>query len=262
MKTTKLFFPLLLSLLFSTLGCTSQAPKQYIGIVSAMDVEIDLLLEKAEIKETKVIGHATYHVGKLKGKDVVISKAGIGKINASSAMTTMLSQYDLSKVIFTGVAGGVKDEESVLDQVVGTKIVEHDYGYRGNDGFFWCGGDPGLQEPGEYYECDPGLVNLAYECAIATVKDQRVFKGVIASGDQFIASSDYVAYLDKEFDAYACEMEGAAIAKVCKTYGKPFLVMRTLSDKADGLAHASYADFMDEAGDQSSSIVLSMLQSL
>ena len=262
MKTTKLFFPLLLSLLFSTLGCSSQSSKQYIAIVSAMDVEIDLLLEKAQIQETKTIGKATFHVGKLEGKDVVISHSGIGKINASSAMTSAINSFDLSKVIFTGVAGGVKDEENVLDQVVGTKVIEHDYGYRDNDGFLWCGGDPGKHEPGEVYECDKALVDLAYSCALATLKDQQVFKGTIASGDQFVASSDYVAYLDKEFDAYACEMEGAAVAKVCANFAKPFLIMRTLSDKADGAARESYVDFMDEAGDQSSSIVLRMLQSL
>jgi len=85
---------------------------------------------------------------------------------------------------------------------------------------------------------------------------------VIASGDQFIASADYVAYLNKEFDAYACEMEGAAVAKVCQTYEKPFVIMRTLSDKADGMAHESYVDFMDEAAEQSNAIVLKMLESL
>ena len=262
MKTTKFFFPLLLSLLASCLGCEQGKRTQYIGIVSAMNVEIELLLKQATIQETKTIGTATFHIGKLKGKDVVISQSGIGKINASSSITSALTHYDVSKVIFTGVAGGVKDEESVLDQVVGTKVVEHDYGYRGNDGFIWCGGDPGLQEPGEFYECDKALVDLAYECSLATLKDQKVFKGTIASGDQFVASSEYVAYLNEQFDAYACEMEGAAIAKVCANYDKPFVILRTLSDKADGVAKESYVDFMDAAGDQSSSILLRMLESL
>lgn len=262
MKMHNPYLSLLLPMVLSCLSCANQPKTEYIGIISAMDIEIKLLLKEAKIQESKTIGNATMHVGTLKGKNVVISRAGIGKISASSGFAGMLHHYDMSKVIFTGVAGGIKDEESVLDQVVGTKIVEHDYGYRGEEGFIWCGGDPGLQEPGEYYESDAALVNLAYECSLAVLKDQKVFKGVIASGDQFIASSEYVSYLDKEFDAYACEMEGAAIAKVCKDYHKPFVVMRTLSDKADGQARESYVDFMESAADQSSGIVLKMLESL
>lgn len=105
-------------------------------------------------------------------------------------------------------------------------------------------------------------MDLAYECSLATLEGQSVYKGVIASGDQFVASAEYVSYLNEQFDAYACEMEGAAIAKVCEAYKKPFVVMRTLSDKADGQAREAYADFMDEAADQSCSIVLKMLESL
>lgn len=261
MKHQKFFLPLLLPIMLSCVGCGKAEP-QYIGIVSAMDIEIDLLVKAAKIKETKTINNVTIHVGTIHGKNVVISRAGIGKINASSGFTCVLHHYDLSKVVFTGVAGGVKDEENVLDQVVGTKVVEHDYGYVSNEGFDWRGGDPALDEPGEYYECDSALVDLAYEASLEVLKGQHVFKGVIASGDQFIASSDYVSYLDKQFDAYACEMEGAAIAKVCQAYDKPFVVMRTLSDKADGNAGESYVDFMDVAADQSSAIVLKMLESL
>ena len=262
MTISKPRFSLLLPLLLACFGCGNQAPTSYIGIISAMDTEIKHLLKEAKIQETKSIGSLVVHVGTLKGKNVVISRSGIGKINASSGFTCVLNHFDISEVIFTGVAGGVKDEENVLDQVIGTKIVEHDYGIQGNDGFVWCGGDPGRREPGEYYECDSKLVDLAYESSLAVVKDQKTFKGVIASGDQFIASSEYVDYLDKEFDAYACEMEGAAIAKVCQACDLPFVIMRTLSDKADGHANESYVDFMDVAADQSSSIVLKMLESL
>ena len=262
MKNHRLCFPLFLLPLFSLFGCGEQDATRYIGIISAMDVEVDLLIDEANIKETKTIGSAVVHVGTLKGKDVIIARAGIGKINASSNFTGVMAQYDLSKVIFTGVAGGIKDEESVFDQVVGTKVVEHDYGYLGNDGFVWCGGDPGRFEPGECYECDPDLVELAYKSSLQALTDHKVFKGVIASGDQFIASADYVRYLETEFNAYACEMEGAAIAKVCQIYDKPFVIMRTLSDKADGEAHESYMDFMEVAAEQSNAIVLKMLESL
>ena len=174
----------------------------------------------------------------------------------------MLNTYDISKVIFTGIAGGTRDDEEVLDEVIGTKVIEHDYGFRTKDGFVWGGGDPGKKEPGEYFECDKSLVDLAYTSALTVMEEKHIFKGLIATGDQFIASSEYVNWLQEEFDTYACEMEGAAIAKVCTNYEKPFVILRTLSDKADGEAHESYADFGDKAADQSSKIVLKMLETI
>ena len=261
MKKRQLPFLLLSLLALSSCG-GDNAKQTYIGIVSAMDNEIRLLLENADIKEEKTIGSDTYHIGTLKGQPVIITRSGIGKINSSSGITTLLNSYDISKVIFTGVAGGVKEEESVLDEVIGTKVVEHDYGFITNDGFVWGGGDPGKKEPGEYYNCDQALVDLAYSSAITVIEEKHVYKGTIATGDQFVASSDYVEYLNAEFDAYACEMEGAAIAKVCINYKTPFVILRTLSDKADGNAHDSYADFGDKAANQSSKIVMKMLESI
>ena len=240
----------------------SQNKENYIGIVSAMDNEISLLLEKAEIKEEKTIGGIKFYVGSLSQKPVVISRSGIGKIRAGSGITAMLNNFNISKVIFTGIAGGTRDDENVLDEVIGTSVIEHDYGFITDDGFVWGGGDPGKKEPGEYYYCDPALVDLAYESALATMSDKNIYKGLIATGDQFISSSEYVKWLQEEFNAYACEMEGASAAKVCTAYEKPFVILRTLSDKADGEAHESYADFGDLAADQSSKIVIKMLESI
>ena len=243
-------------------SCNKQEEKDYIAIISAMDVEIAMLLKEANIEEERIVADTTYYVGTLKDKPVVITHPGIGKIRASSGVTTLFNTWSISCVIFTGVAGGTRDDESVLDEVIGTSVVEHDYGSLSNDGFTWCGGDPGMLEPGEYYECDKGLVNLAYESAMSVMDQSHIHKGLIATGDQFIASSEYVKWLQESFDAYACEMEGAAIGKVCVAYEKPFVLLRTLSDKADGEAHESYADFMDLAAEQSNKIVLKMLEAM
>ena len=245
-------------------GCApkTEKPVEYIGIISAMDNEIDLLLEEAEIDRVDTIADVEYHVGSLHGQPVVITRSGIGKIRAASGVTAMLSNYQISKVIFTGIAGGVADETAVLDQVVATRLVEHDYGILSNDGFEWRSGDPGLGgEQGVYYECDPQLVQLAYDAAVEVVGEDHVFKGTIATGDQFIANSEYVEKLRNDYDAYACEMEGAAIAVVCIKNKTPFVVIRALSDKADGNAHDSYENFGERAADNSSRIVIKMLDS-
>ena len=193
----------------------------------------------------------------------MITRDGIGKVRASSGVTTMFNKYNISKVLFTGIAGGVADETRLLDEVVATRLVEHDYGIISNDGFLWVSGDPGTsRKAGEYYYCDKALVELAYKAAVETVGKEHVFKGTIATGDQFIASETYVQRLKNEYDAYACEMEGASVAAICIKYNKPFVVIRALSDKADGKAHDSYENFGDIAGANSSQIILKMLESI
>lgn len=244
-------------------GYSAESDVERIGIISAMDNEISVLLKEADINHEDMIGGVKYYIGKLRGKDVVITRAGIGKVRASSGVTTMFNKYNISKVLFTGIAGGVADETRLLDEVVATRLVEHDYGIISNNGFMWVSGDPGIsREAGEYYYCDKELVELAYNASVATVGKEHVFKGTIATGDQFIASEVYVERLKKEYNALACEMEGASVAVICIKYGKPFVVIRALSDKADGKAHDSYENFGDIAGANSSQIILKMLESI
>lgn len=237
--------------------------KQYIGIISAMDNEIDVLLHEAKIDHIDKMGGVEFHVGTLKGKNVVITKSGIGKVRVSAGVTALLNHYSVSKVIFTGIAGGVADETQVMDEIIATRLVEHDYGRMTNDGLIWTSGDPGAGiKQGDYYYCDEKLVELAYSAAVKVVGKEHVFKGTIATGDQFIASEKYVKMLRENFDAYACEMEGASVAVVCMMYNVPFVVIRCLSDKADGLAHESYENFGKVAAANSSRIVLEMLDNI
>jgi len=249
-----------LSLLLGGCGGKKVNTREYIGIISAMDNEIAVLLEKAEIERVDTIADVDYHIGTLNGANVIITRAGIGKIRSSSCATAMFVKYNVSEVIFTGIAGGVADGAEVLDEVIATSVVEHDYGIINNDGFIWRSGDPGFgNREGEYYYCDARLVEIAYNASVKVVGEERTHKGVIATGDQFIASEEYVRRLQDEYDAYACEMEGASVAVVCINYGKPFVVIRSLSDKADGNAHDSYENFGDGAAANSSAIVLEML---
>ena len=253
----------MLSVFFCGCAAKSEEPAEYIGIVSAMDNEIDLLLGEAKIDRVDTIADVDYHVGTLHGQPVIITHAGVGKIRAASGVTAMLLKYPISKVVFTGIAGGVADETQPFDEVIATRLVEHDYGILSNDGFEWCSGDPGAgDEPGIYYDCDPQLVQLAYDAAVDVIGEKHVFKGTIATGDQFIANSEYVEKLQKDYDAYACEMEGAAVAVVCIKYETPFVVIRALSDKADGNAHDNYENFGDITADNSSRIVIKMLDSI
>ena len=250
----------------SLAACGNQAQtevEERIGIISAMDNEVALLLSEVEIDHVDTIGGVDFHVGTLHGQPVVIMRSGIGKVLAASAATAMLNNYPISKVIFTGIAGGVGDETQVLDQVIATRLVQHDCGTITNDGFVWSSG-VAEEEMGDkdFYACDPELVDLAFEAAVQVVGKEHVFKGTIATGDQFVSSEEYVQKLQQDFDAIACEMEGASIAAVCTQYGLPFVVIRAMSDKADGNAHESIDNMGDLAADNSSRIVIQMMDAM
>lgn len=234
-----------------------------IGILSAMDSEISLLLDEAEIDSVETVGGVDYHLGTLRGVSVVIARSGIGKVLAAAGMTAMLNRYPVTAVIFTGIAGGVGDETQVLDEVIATRLVQHDYGVITGDGFQWAPAST-QTEIGEdgYFPCDPALVDLAYEAAVRVLGPEHVFTGTIATGDQFVSSEAYVKILQQNFDAIACEMEGAAVASVCWQYDVPFVVIRAMSDKADGLAHETIRNMGGIAADNSCRIVLEILASL
>ncbi|MBQ3431422.1 MAG: 5'-methylthioadenosine/adenosylhomocysteine nucleosidase [Clostridia bacterium] len=254
-----LLIALLLPLVLS--ACGNKEAKEYTAIVSAMDNEIKLLLDEADIERVETIAGTEYHLGTLRGQPVIITKGGIGKVRAASCVSAMFNNFPVSRVLFTGIAGGIRDDEKVLDQVIATKLVQHDYGTLTNEGFVWNSGDPGAgYNGGEYYECDKHLTALAYKAAVEVVGKDHVFQGVIATGDQFVASEEYVKKLDKDYQALACEMEGASVAVVCGQYEKPFAVIRALSDKADGKAHGSYGNFGDVAAKNSNHIVLKILE--
>ena len=231
--------------------------RETIGIISAMDTELKLLLENAQIDHVDHIGNRDYYVGELCGVPVVLLRLGIGKVNAASGTATLLDRYDVSEVVFTGVAGAVSDETEVLDIVVATDLLQHDYGVISNDGFVWTGAQ---LETDAVYLCDEELVEMAWESAVEVLGEDHVFTGTVVSGDQFVSSEAYVKKLQDDFDAMACEMEGAAVAIVCSEYGVPFVVIRSMSDKADGKAVKTYENFMDTAADHSSNIVMNMLQ--
>ena len=255
-KWIRFIVPLLLAL-FGALPAFAEESEKAIGIISAMDNEIDLLLQNAEIDHVDHTGERDYYVGTLCGKDVVIVRAGIGKVRAAAGAATLLNLYDVSDVIFTGIAGGTGDGTKVLDVVVAVNLVQHDYGAVTKEGFTWSersGGDDG------YFTCDEGLVKLAHGAAEEVVGEGHVFEGTIATGDQFIASESYVETLQENFHALACEMEGAAVASVCTQYGVPFVVVRTMSDKADGNAYETYKKMADIAADNSCRIIMNMLE--
>ncbi len=234
------------------------------GIIGAMDSEISLLTSQMSEIEQIQYGGLTFYRGILCGQQVVVVKCGVGKVNAAACAQMMIDRYAVDAMINVGVAGGVSSKLNVLDVVVSTSLVEHDFdlrpfGYvKGYLGDAW-GGDS--SKPTEFI-ADNGLVARCKAAADDVIDDtQTCYCGVIASGDEFVASPDRRQYIAQEYDAMAAEMEGAAIAHVATLNNCPFVVLRTISDLADGSAPLSFEQVVGHAADKAASIIIRMLQS-
>ncbi len=229
-----------------------------IGMIGAMDEEIALYLEAMNgVKETTRAG-ITYYEGEMEGKSVVLCKSGVGKVNAAVTTQMLIDGFQVDRVIFTGVAGAVHPDLNIGDIVVSTDCMQHDIDVTA------LGFQPG-QIPFTdrwVWEADADLQKLAIEAGKDLEAGVNVVSGRILSGDQFVASREKVQWLHDQFNAHCTEMEGAAVGQVCAMNGVPFVVVRSMSDKADGSAHVNFVEFTKLASQRSYAIVAKMLRSI
>lgn len=226
-----------------------------IGIIGAMEVEVAILKEKME--DVRIIKKASmdFYEGILAGKKVVVVRSGIGKVNAGICAQILADVFSVDAIINTGIAGSLNKNINIGDIVLSTDVVQHDmdatgFGYR-------KGQIP--QMPVFFFNADENLRRLAAEVCKEVNPDIQVFKGRIASGDQFVCDQDVKNRIVSEFSAYATEMEGAAIGQAAYLNEIPFLVVRAISDKADGSAQMDYSEFEKAAVDHSVRLTLNML---
>ena len=226
-----------------------------IGIIGAMEVEVAILKEKME--DVRIIKKASmdFYEGILAGKKVVVVRSGIGKVNAGICAQILADVFSVDAIINTGSAGSLNKNINIGDIVLSTDVVQHDmdatgFGYR-------KGQIP--QMPVFFFNADDNLRRLAAEVCKEVTPDIQVFEGRIASGDQFVCDQDVKNRIVSEFSAYATEMEGAAIGQAAYLNEIPFLVVRAISDKADGSAQMDYSEFEKAAVDHSVRLTLNML---
>ena len=229
-----------------------------IGIIGAMEVEVAILKEKME--DVRIIKKASmeFFEGTLEGKKVVVVRSGIGKVNAGICAQILADVFSVDAIINTGIAGSLNKDINIGDIVLSTDVVQHDmdatgFGYR-------KGQIP--QMPVFFFQADENLRKLAAEACREVNPDIQVFEGRIASGDQFVCDQDVKDRIVTEFSAYATEMEGAAIGQAAYLNEVPFLVIRAISDKADGSAQMDYGEFEKAAVEHSVKLTLSMLAKL
>ena len=226
-----------------------------IGIIGAMDIEVDILISKLEGAVCETVSGIKFFVGKIGGHDTVIAKCGIGKVHAAMCAEAMIIKYSPDIVINTGIAGTLSPKLSILDVAVAKALVQHDF-----DIFFF--GYPRGKIPGINMIEIP--TDVATSRAIEGIIKQLGVGceyGVIASGDQFICDEDKKEALARDFSAVACEMEGASIGQVCYLNKVPFTVIRAISDPADG-SEMDYDTFSEKAAHLSASIVESFIRGI
>ena len=207
-----------------------------IGIIAAMQIEADGIIDLMENKEAQTISSIVYTSGTLGGKDVVVAVSSEGKVNAAMCVQTMILRYNATAVINTGVAGGMSDKLGVCDVVVATKVCEHDMDMSplGFERGYISGVDS------VYMDCDKKMCDTFEKCLNKI--GVKWHSGVIATGDQFI-TPDMMPEIRERCNAIACEMEGGAIGHVCVRNGVPFAVLRAISDGVnDGLTFEEFAN--------------------
>lgn len=238
-----------------------------IGIISAMPEEMQFLLNDLQIAKTIKKGKRTYYQGKLFNNEVVIVFSRWGKVAASATLTQLLNSFDISEVIFSGVAGALQKNLNIGDIIIGTALKQHDMDASPlypameipllDKTSFKTSNSPKLENATQYF-----LVNYSKYFDKETlkefeIKNPKYYKGLIVSGDQFVNSDEKInIILKKAPNALCVEMEGAAVAQVCYEYDIPFQIIRIISDKANDNSHIDFPLFAKKVAGKYASGIL------
>ncbi len=227
-----------------------------LGIIGAMDEEIEILKDEMKIHNIEKIAGIDFFQGKIEQSSVILVKCGIGKVNAALCTQILITHFQSDYIINTGVAGAVSDILDIGDIVISKDLIQHDFdatsfGYK-------IGQIPRLEE--YIFKADKKLIEIAKQISNKEVKKHNVYVGRIVSGDIFIADDEKRNDLWNKFEGYCAEMEGAAIAHVCYLNKIPFVVLRAISDKANSSAKVNFGEFVHEAAVNSADILKGIIR--
>ena len=240
--------------LADTMGKTSEPER--IGIIGAMDEEVSSLKESMQVDRKVTVESMEFYLGKLGGHNVAVVQCGMGMVNAGTCAQILITKFHARAVINTGVAGSLDNILDIGDFVVSVDAVQHDFDVT-NIGF-QTGEIP---YTGKYaFEADTALRQKAVDAIIKSTADVKVYEGRVCSGDQFIYTSEQREAITGAFGGMCCEMEGAAIAQVCYLNDVPFVIMRAISNKADGSSSMDFEEFKPLAAARLTAAVMYLLE--
>ena len=214
-----------------------------LGIIGAMEEEVIKLKEMMTEPELIKKSGMDFYKGTIEGKNVVVVKCGVGKVNAAMCTQTMIDVFNVDSIINTGIAGSLNADINIGDIVFACDAVEHDMDVAA------LGYEPGIIPDTEMsvFKSDEHLLDIAKNAVKNCGLTVGVFTGRVVSGDQFISSKDKKKWLVETFDGTCAEMEGASIGHVASLNKIPYLVVRAISDKADDSATEDYPTFEAKA---------------
>ena len=237
-------------------------------ILSALVWELGALVEAmTDLDEVEITG-CTFRQGMLGGNETVVASVGIGKVNAAMAATLAIDRFAPRLLLFTGVAGGLDPALRIGDVVVADRVVQHDTGVAGADGFQpYQPGHLPFFDPTDAvgYQPSPRLLEEARIALTGLVLDRvlgrtpKLVFGTVATGDQFIESDAERRRIHETFGAHAVEMEGGAVAQVAAHFGVDHLVIRSLSDLAGSGSEVDFDRFFSEVSINSIKVVRTLL---
>lgn len=239
-----------------------------IGIIGAMETEVTALRDKIESTTKRVTNVAglTFYSGQLSGVDVVIVRSGVGKVNAALCAARLISQFAVTAIINTGIAGAIGGDLKVFDMVASSDALYHDmnavaFGYKECE-------IPQMKS--SIFQADSTLIDAAknaFNKTLATLKNEpycnsKIVVGRVATGDQFIATRSQKDHIKNVTDAICVEMEGAAIAHTCFLNNTPFVILRCISDMADESVEKTYPFNEEIAAVMSGEVVSKMIEGM
>ena len=221
------------------------------GIIAAMKEEMQEIKKiMQEIEEIK-IKELIFFKGKINNNNVILVEAGIGKVNAARVTQLMIDKFEIEKIINVGSAGSANNELEIGDIVIGKRLVQHDFditAFGHPKGF--------ITNIGQYVESDSELISKMEQTISKLSQNEFKIKiGTIASGDIFCTEPKMKEKIRTKFNADAIEMEGAAIAQVCKLNEIPFIVIRSISDNPNGKNEITFDQFLEKASKRCAEII-------
>ncbi|HGL8835814.1 TPA: 5'-methylthioadenosine/adenosylhomocysteine nucleosidase [Streptococcus agalactiae] len=227
-----------------------------IGIIAAMEEELKLLVENLEDKSQETVLSNVYYSGRYGEHELVLVQSGVGKVMSAMSVAILVESFKVDAIINTGSAGVVATGLNVGDVVVADTLVYHDVDLTA---FGYDYGQMSMQPL--YFHSDKTFVST-FEAVLS--KEEMTSKvGLIATGDSFIAGQEKIDVIKGHFpQVLAVEMEGAAIAQAAQATGKPFVVVRAMSDTAAHDANITFDEFIIEAGKRSAQVLMAFLKAL
>ncbi|HEM9181116.1 TPA: 5'-methylthioadenosine/adenosylhomocysteine nucleosidase [Streptococcus agalactiae] len=227
-----------------------------IGIIAAMEEELKLLVENLEDKSQETVLSNVYYSGRYGEHELVLVQSGVGKVLSAMSVAILVESFKVDAIINTGSAGAVATGLNVGDVVVADTLVYHDVDLTA---FGYDYGQMSMQPL--YFHSDKTFVST-FEAVLS--KEEMISKvGLIATGDSFIAGQEKIDVIKGHFpQVLAVEMEGAAIAQAAQATGKPFVVVRAMSDTAAHDANITFDEFIIEAGKRSAQVLMAFLKAL